>query len=127
MSPGKRAPSRRKSRCKGPEAGETLGIPGEEQQGGCAAGGVKGEVRAAEPGHQVTLPCRQEGSRVRQRGEESCPDGHHLGWTGLVESMVLRVSFQGQQHQTPGTLLELPVLTHHPRPTQSEPLSWASI
>lgn len=32
--------SRRKSRCKGPEAGETL-ILGEEQQGACAAGGVK--------------------------------------------------------------------------------------
>ena len=31
-------PSRRKSRCKGPEAAETLGVPGEEQQGGCAAG-----------------------------------------------------------------------------------------
>ena len=40
MSPGKSTPNRRKIRCKGPEAGETL-ILGEEQQGACAAGGVK--------------------------------------------------------------------------------------
>ena len=40
MSPGKRTPNRRKIRCKRPEAGETL-ILREEQQGACAAGGVK--------------------------------------------------------------------------------------
>ena len=32
--------SKQDSQCKGPEAGETL-ILGEEQQGACAAGGVK--------------------------------------------------------------------------------------
>ena len=33
-----------------------------------------------------------------------------------MESVVLRVSFQGQQLQPPGTLLELPVLTITPDP-----------
>lgn len=60
--PWEEYPSRRKSRCKGPEAAETLGVPGGGAAGRLCSWAVKGAVRAAEPGPPVTLPCRQEGS-----------------------------------------------------------------